>query len=667
MSLRPIDDEELLRNSDLLIKNAKRLGSRKHLYNGYHLKASYYYTTLNSTSLQQFTDSLMQAHDIKKEAPSLFSYLYKSLSRIYSLQNQFGLSIQMAMTLYAESEAPGDQDLIYNAETGEMEVPLKVKNRINALDCLGWTYYYMDEYEKALKYKEECVSIIKHYPHEMAEELLYAEYGLMMASYGNADKELTLHNIKMFENDVVKYGENSNMRSVYLCGIEDEYVDLYCSMNNMSQAKNHYDRYCNLMDTCEAAQEYRDNFYRLSAVYYSKIGNGDRAMLYADSAISMFHEERIREIEAESMVIKMQAAHLAKRDSLVYDIAMQLFALNDTIFHDRYNSAVEEMTATIGRDKLNIDQQRIATERRIAIVIAFIVLLVCIAIIAFISQRHEKEKQKDLNDQKLYLEKEVKRQTEEISYKQDRITSSIRYAQNIQTAMLPNMSTLGQGLIDGAFAIYKPCKIVSGDFYWAKQIGKELLVIAANSEEQGVYGAFFSMIGSTMLNEICSKDITKSPNKILTELGNRLSQTLNKSGNMISYRMKANVVYLNMETMKMKISLASNSIILFRDGQFTIWENANDSLGEINSEAVYITREISIRKGDLIYIGADGLTEQPGGANGDTLGIDRLKNILANVAIMDIHKQEDALCRELAWWQGEEPQHNDITFIGIKI
>lgn len=661
---------EVLHYSNLIFNSAKALNNKRYIYKSISYTTDYYYDQYNPEAFEAYIDSIQQTYDLKKEAPYTYGRNLYNLSRLYSLLNRFESSIKMAMILYAESETPKDYEMEYCEELDRLIVPIRVNNRLNALSSLGWTYYYMDEYEKALKYMSECVDIIKQYPQKelMARDLLQNEYGLMMASYDNPNTDLILRNIQNLENDVKIYGHQTNMYPVYLQGIEDEYVDLYCRIDQLDKAKYHYKRLSNMMDTCKAVQEYRDNFHRLSAVYYLKLNKGDKALMHADSAMILYHEQDLIELETEALLLKIKAAHMANKDSLVYDMANKMFKQTQDIYDDRYNSAVENMSATLGRDRLNIDAERAKTERGNMLILTVVILLSAATVVILVKRQHEKEHRDDLKKQKAFLEKEVKRQTDVISIKNDRITSSIRYAQNIQNAMLPNINTFGHGLIEGAFAIYKPCKIVSGDFYWAKQTEKELLIVTADSDEQGVYGAFFSMIGATMLNEICSKDITISPNKILSELGKRLSSTLSQTGGKaVNYRMNASVVYLNIEKMTMKLSIANNCILLYRNGKFTVWENSNDSIGEINSESVYITRELSIQKGDVIYLGSNGLSNQQGGTNGEPLGIDQLQNMLGNIAPADIYKQEDLLRREIEWWQGNMPQGDDITAIGIKI
>ena len=61
------------------------------------------------------------------------------------------------------------------------------------------------------------------------------------------------------------------------------------------------------------------------------------------------------------------------------------------------------------------------------------------------------------------------------------------------------------------YILYKPKDIVSGDFYWLyKQENGSVLIAMADCTGHGVPGAFMSMIGAALLNEIIiEKGVTK--------------------------------------------------------------------------------------------------------------------------------------------------------------
>ena len=97
------------------------------------------------------------------------------------------------------------------------------------------------------------------------------------------------------------------------------------------------------------------------------------------------------------------------------------------------------------------------------------------------------------------------------------ITDSIKYAKNIQEALLPPLQNLHKELKD-AFVLYLPKDIVSGDFYWFAKRNNLRFIASVDCTGHGVPGAFTSIIGNTLLNEIVTEKNITSPAEILNEL-----------------------------------------------------------------------------------------------------------------------------------------------------
>ncbi|RLD61975.1 MAG: hypothetical protein DRI95_13610, partial [Bacteroidetes bacterium] len=96
---------------------------------------------------------------------------------------------------------------------------------------------------------------------------------------------------------------------------------------------------------------------------------------------------------------------------------------------------------------------------------------------------------------------ELKTALKLIEKKKEEITDSIEYASRIQKAMLPLKTNL-DNLLSDYFILFKPKSIVSGDFYWVRQVNNFVIIAAADCTGHGVPGAFMSMLGISFLNEI---------------------------------------------------------------------------------------------------------------------------------------------------------------------
>lgn len=101
------------------------------------------------------------------------------------------------------------------------------------------------------------------------------------------------------------------------------------------------------------------------------------------------------------------------------------------------------------------------------------------------------------------------------------VTSSIQYASRIQNAMLPSVECL-QEIFPESFVMYKPRDVVSGDFYWYKEIDDSVYVAAVDCTGHGVPGAFMSMLGISFLDEIVTERSCSTSGQILEQLREKI-------------------------------------------------------------------------------------------------------------------------------------------------
>jgi tetratricopeptide (TPR) repeat protein len=133
------------------------------------------------------------------------------------------------------------------------------------------------------------------------------------------------------------------------------------------------------------------------------------------------------------------------------------------------------------------------------------------------------------NDKIIKANEELKQLYEITSSQKEEIISSINYAQRIQAAILPPETYINE-LINENFVFYRPKEIVSGDFYWIKQINQYVVLVSADCTGHGVPGAFMSMLGISYLNEIVQRKGVTLANQILNELRKEIKHALRQTG-----------------------------------------------------------------------------------------------------------------------------------------
>jgi ligand-binding sensor domain-containing protein/serine phosphatase RsbU (regulator of sigma subunit) len=307
----------------------------------------------------------------------------------------------------------------------------------------------------------------------------------------------------------------------------------------------------------------------------------------------------------------------------------------------------------------------------------FITLLILfISLLFYIIMKIREEKQRKLQE---YLEreliartKEVVEQKEEIEIKNRDITDSINYAKRIQTSMLPPVKRL-QHHFSGSFVFYHPRDIVSGDFYWFDQVNdNKFTIVCADSTGHGVPGAFMSMIGSTLIKDICNREAGNSPCKVLQVLDCELRNTLNQNlddGTKPGDGMDIIVCEIDLKTHYVRFASAMRPMIIYRNGEEIFIKGSRNSVGGHydKEDNIFEDEGLQLSKGDIIYMFSDGYSDQFGGPMGKKFKMVRLKNLLQDIHTKPMDEQCIHVKNTFNLWKENYEQVDDVLFMGIKI
>lgn len=305
--------------------------------------------------------------------------------------------------------------------------------------------------------------------------------------------------------------------------------------------------------------------------------------------------------------------------------------------------------------------------------ITLLIIMVILTIIAVIKYREKKQRQ--IQE---YLElrldertREVVEQKEEIEVKNRDITDSINYAQRIQASILPPIKRL-QLNFSGSFIFYQPRDIVSGDFYWFDRINdNKFIIVCADSTGHGVPGAFMSMIGTTLIKDICMREEINSPSAMLMELDSELRATLNQNIEVEQSNdgMDIIVCEIDVKTNYLRYASAMRPMIVYRNGEQIYVKGSRSSVGGQydKEDKIFKDEGIQLGKGDLIYMFSDGYPDQFGGSVGKKFKMARLKNLLRDIYQKPMEEQYEYVKSTFNLWREEFEQVDDVLFMGIKI
>ncbi len=264
------------------------------------------------------------------------------------------------------------------------------------------------------------------------------------------------------------------------------------------------------------------------------------------------------------------------------------------------------------------------------------------------------------------------------------ITGGINYARYIQKSVLPKAQQLAACLGDH-FVIFKPKEIVSGDFYWVYEKGEKIIVVAADCTGHGVPGAFMSMLGITLLNEIVKKDSVTNPGAILDRLRLEVIDSLKQNGDRGEAKdgMDICLCCIDYGNMKLQYAGAVNPLYLVRESRYKAvgevhGESTEDKLlieikGDpmpigINDEMQNFSfHEIDICKGDTYYISSDGFHDQFGGPKRKRFSYRRFREELVSTWSENMCDQKIRLEKAIIDWRGDNEQTDDILLIGFRV
>ncbi len=269
------------------------------------------------------------------------------------------------------------------------------------------------------------------------------------------------------------------------------------------------------------------------------------------------------------------------------------------------------------------------------------------------------------------LENKVSERTKELAEKNRDITSSIEYAKRIQEAILPSKDLIFSKL-KNAFILYKPKDIVSGDFYWFGEKADYKIIAVVDCTGHGVPGAFMSMIGHNLLNQIVSEKGFYDPGKILEELHKGVQAALKQGHNDVDTNdgMDVALMALNTETRECLWAGAFRGLVIISDeGEIDKIEGNKYPVGgaQLDSERIFTTHKRQLNKNDCVYMSTDGYADQFGGPKGKKFMVRQFHDNLISIHQYSISEQQKELENQFNEWMGDFEQIDDVLVIGIKV
>jgi serine phosphatase RsbU (regulator of sigma subunit) len=539
------------------------------------------------------------------------------------------------------------------------------------LHFIGSVFKRQKEYQKALDYYLKELELAKKINDISLEaEALYL-CAAMYGEQGDIKKDME-YQMKALE--IYKSMNNQKSIALMLGNISSNYAQLkdykkaieYCN-----QALEIYKQ--------EGEEEKEGWIYRALGEYHSQLGLHKQAMEYFNKAIEHTMKSETKQLLNLSEIKNDMAFAYYRMGNYrdAFDNYLDFQNLKDSLSNTENREYLQSLEAQYGNEKkekeitlLNKDKQmhlveisKKETQRNALLTVIVLVLIIAgLSVFAFVG----KQKTAKLLARQV---EEINHKNLEIQEKNKDITDSIQYAKRLQDAVFPDPKELSVFFAE-SFVLFRPKDIVSGDFYWFEHYGNEAILVVGDCTGHGVPGAFMSIMGHNLLNQIVLEEEIHEPSKILTELDKRVTATLNKKTSKQEHHDGMDIAICLIRKAQKKLIYAganrpliinrSKSIIEIKPDKFAIGGAFN------TGKKTFTDKEVKLDDNDVLFLFSDGYQDQFGGPKGKKLKYKNLQELFLNTA-GGLKEQAEVLDKRFEEWKGALEQIDDVTVIGIKV
>jgi len=395
-------------------------------------------------------------------------------------------------------------------------------------------------------------------------------------------------------------------------------------------------------------------------------------------------DEKQKTLDIQLKQINSQQGEISVQRNIISEQQKEVIIQKDTLANQKREivlqiSLIDEQLKKIDAQESKIKLQLETLEKQKLALVFTIISLILVSFLGYYIYRGYKIKKEanielekkniTISNQKDEIEQQrdlAAAQRDQIAYQKDHITDSIMYAKKIQTALLPSLELFSDRLEH--FVLYKPLEIVSGDFYWTSMQGNIQIIIVADCTGHGVPGAFMSMLGITMLNEIVSGKHIVMPDQICEELRKEIIKSLNQvtEGDSVKDGMDISVCTIDFDKDLLYFAGANNPLYIVRNDELIHYRSDKMPIAIHYKMHPFTLHTIELQKGDVFYIFSDGYVDQFGGEKQKKFMTSQLKQSIVALANEPMLKQGERLNEIFEEWRGNNPQVDDVTFIGVR-
>ncbi len=660
------------------------------------------------TQSNQYTKALEcfnQALDIRIDEGDNknVAVLYNSIGNFYlqlKIYDKARENYSKALKLHQEMhDADGEASALNNIGTVHRELDnndkaleyytraLKIRQREGllsaqayTLNSIGGLYWNQKNYDKAKDYYQQSLQIRQKLGNRILVAHSLKSLGMICKDEGSTERALQL-----YDSALAAFTAESDIESI--ASIHNLKGNLYRKLTDYARALDFYKASLKIY---QQAQNYQGSAQTLNNIglTYIEWGKRDEAIpalvqSAKDAALVMDKnlEKDVSLSLAELYKQKKQfetALFYFQRHSALKD-SMQANESRKRIAEIEFENDLTVKDGEIAQQQLEIQSQEAKIAEQRIYLYGFICIIAIIGVFSSLLYWQfnlKKQAYNEIEAQKNLLRVanvSLEKKNEELAEVNEKVTDSIMYAKRIQDAILPT-DELFRGFLPDSFVLYQPRDIVSGDFYWVHQSGSKTFVAAADCTGHGVPGAFMSMIGNTLLNELVLGKNMTDPAQIISEMDKGVIAALKQHSENSDKQddgMEMSLCIIDREAGSIEFAGTDQKSILVRSSGTEVFSGGPFPIGGMytikqRKKIPYEKRTIAIEPGMMLYLLSDGYTDQFGGPDDQRFNSNRLLKLLGQCWTKNMAEQHRLLSREFETWKGTGRQIDDVLVIGIR-
>ena len=654
---KALKTRELLNDKSGVASTLGNMGNVCKVQGNYSKALDYYFKAINESEdkngIARHLTNIGSVYLAQADYPKALDYYFKALKMIEELKDKNGIStilINIGGVFLAQSDYPKALDYYFKALKLDEELGDKQGTAI-LLGNMGLIYYQQASeakteqeisgkaalFKKALDYYFKALKIEEELKDKDITASFLCNVGVVYYDQANEEKsrkkfvtaDSLFHKALYYDLKTLKLMEELGSKNG-IAACSGNVGTVYTSLGKYKEAEEYLQRALKLSTEINSLSIIKDEHQYLSELY-QQMHQQDKALYhykkYIQAKDSIFNEDNTRKTVRSEMNFEFEK-----------------------------KQAIEKAE----QEKQNVITQQEKQKQKIILTLVSCFLLIVAIFASFMFNRW-----RITQKQKLIIEKQ-----------KEKIVDSITYAQLIQQSILLEESEIRK-ILPECFIYFQPKDIVSGDFYWCSVINDKIILAAVDCTGHGVPGAFMSMIGNTLLNQIVNEKQITTPSEILRLLNLEVIESLHqhKDGALSKDGMAIALCSIDYKNSTLEYAGAQNPLYIVTDNDITVVNADGYGIGsnelrnkkKNSSTADYTNHIISIKKDMSIFLFSDGYTDQFGGEKRKKFGTKKFRELLLNNQQLSMQKQKELIIKAHQDWKGSTTQIDDILVIGIKL